>query len=54
MYICVLEVSIFPFSTIFHLDLGTVPTVWYFLFLFVFTQKYIIEKKPIDIKWNIV
>jgi hypothetical protein len=36
------------------LVLGTVPTVWYFLFLFVFTQKYIIEKKPIDIKWNIV
>jgi hypothetical protein len=27
--ICVLEVSILPLSTIFLLDFGTVPTVWY-------------------------
>jgi len=31
--ICVLRVSILPLSTIFLLDSGTVPTVWYFLFL---------------------
>jgi uncharacterized membrane protein len=28
--ICVLSVSILPVSTIFLLNFGTVPTVWYF------------------------
>ena len=31
-FIGVLGVSILPVSTIFQLDFGTVPTVWYFLF----------------------
>jgi len=31
---CVLGVSIFPLSTIFPLDFGNVPTVWYFCFPF--------------------
>jgi hypothetical protein len=33
---CVLEVSILPLFTIFQLDSGTVPTVWYFFFVFHF------------------
>ena len=33
---CVLKVSILPLSTIFLLDLGTVPTVWYFFFPYYF------------------
>jgi hypothetical protein len=35
LYICVLEVSIFPLSTILLLDFGTVPTVVVFCFSFV-------------------
>ena len=33
--ICVLELSIFPLSTIFLLDFGTVPTVVFFVFHFI-------------------
>ena len=32
--ICCVGVSILPLSTIFPLDVGTVPTDWYFLFCF--------------------
>ena len=31
---CVLVVSLLPLSTIFLLDFGTVPTLWYFLFFY--------------------
>jgi len=34
--ICVLRVSILPLSMIFLLDFWTVPTVWYFLFFYIF------------------
>jgi len=33
-FICVLGILNLPLSTIFLLDFGAVPTVWYFLFLF--------------------
>ena len=44
--ICVLRVSIFPLSTIFLLDFGTVQTMWYFInfhLLFLLTQGYFIN-----------
>jgi len=38
-----LVAQIFPVSTIFRLNFGTVPTVWYFLFYFII---YVISKRP--------
>jgi hypothetical protein len=34
--ICVLGLSILPLSTFLIFDFGSVPTVWYFLFFFIF------------------
>jgi len=41
--ICVLGVSILPFSTIILLGFGTVPTVWYFFVFFFIWLQYILS-----------
>ena len=52
--ICVLGELLFPLSALFLLDLGTVPTVWHFLFKIHFIIKLIMCYKILQyIKWCI-